>query len=157
VSLADNNQGNPLSDGSKWGYRDPHYDIINPFECTSPTTIRRNLFLLDPQDAMIPAAERSHAVGCNSAIWAIRNASTNNSTTYTGLTIQENVFLGFNTYYGNPPIGVSSSGGGIWVNPDVIGNYIDDNSQGLYATPPTAGSTNWGVNYDATTGATISP
>lgn len=157
VSLANNNQGNPLNDGSKWGYRDPHYDTVNAFENTSPSTIRRNLFLLDPQDPMIPAAERSHAVGCNSALWIVRNQSTANSTSYQQMVIEENVLLKFNTYFGNPPIGISSSGGGVWVKPDFIGNYVDDNIQGLYATPTTASSANWGVNYDATSGATISP
>jgi len=157
VSKTNNNQGNPLSNSTHWLYIDPHYDVINVFECTSPVTLRRNLLVLDNQHAMVPAAERSYAVGCNSSIWAVRNKSNNNSTNYVGLTIEENVFLGYNTYSANPAIGISSAGGGVWVNPDVIGNYIDVNSQGRYATSSTASVANWGVNYDATTGAIANP
>ena len=156
VSRVNNNQGNSLNDSSKWRYYDPHYDLINPFENTLPSTFRRNLILRNPQDPLIPASERSYAVGSVNALRLIRNQSTNNTTFYAALLLEENVLQGRNPYFSGPPIQAASTGGN-WVKPTITGNYIDADASGSYAHPSTASSVSWGVNYDTTTGAVIFP
>lgn len=155
-SRVNNNRGNALTNNTFWEYKDPHCDVWNPRENKIPMTFRRNLILQDGQDPMIPAADRAYSIGNNSAVQAIRNQSTNNTTQYEVVYITENVFRSRNQYLSNPPLSINSVGGN-WTNPVVDGNYIDAASNGLYAIGSAAGSTTWGINYDATTGATISP
>jgi len=154
ISLVASNLGNPLKDKSKWRLFDPHYDITNPFENSSPSTYRRNLYLINPADPRIPASERGIAIGANSPIWIAQNSRGGKASNYAIIHILENVVLGNNPIFGNPAIGVSVAGQN-W--PVISGNHIDANSQGLYTTRNTAKKVNWGVNYDATTGRIIGP
>ncbi len=154
ISLASNNQGNSLSDNSKWQYYDPHYDFITTFENTISSTIRRNLFLLDNGDLMIPQAEQSFAVGAVNAIRIVRNSG--NLTPFQTLRIEENVMLGFNTYFSGIPIQAANTGG-VWLKPFLQGNYIDANDRGEYTHQSTPSAVLWGINYDATTDQIINP
>lgn len=154
ISLSAGNQGNALSNGAKWQFFDPHYDFITTYENTIASTIRRNLFLLDNEDSMIPVSDRSVAVGPVNAFRVLRNGG--NTTAFRALLIEENVVKGYNTYFAGVPIQAANTGG-IWVKPTVRGNYIDENGRGEYAHASTASAVSWGVNYDFTTGAAISP
>lgn len=154
VSLSANNQGNALSNSSKWAFFDPHYDFITTYENTIASTIRRNLFLLDNQDSLIPPSDRSLAVGAVNAFRILRNGG--NTTPFRALLIEENVTKGYNTYFAGIPIQVANTGG-TWIKPTIRGNYMDENGRGEYAHASTAAAVSWGVNYDFTTNATISP
>jgi len=73
---------------------------------------------------------------------------------FDSLQVEENVFLGTNAIFGNPAIALS--GGANFTPVTFAGNYISQNSGGLYTTGPTS-AMNWGTNFDADSGATISP
>lgn len=154
ISLSSGNRGNALSNGSKWQFFDPHYDFITTYENTIASTIRRNLFLLDNQDSLIPTSDRSFAVGAVNAFRVLRNGG--NTTPFRTLLIEENVVKGRNTYFAGVPIQAANTGG-TWIKPTIVGNYFDENGRGEYAHASTAAAVSWGVNYDYTTDAAINP
>jgi len=160
ISLMANNQGNSLpginNSDNNWQYYDPHCDMVNPYDNTIPSTIRRNLFLRDTQDAMLSANEKSYALGLTNAIRIVRNNS-DNGRNYERLLIEENVVLGAEFYGGGAvPIQAANSGGA-WSNPTLQNNLIDANGNGNYTHPSTASAVDWQMNYDASTLSPINP
>lgn len=138
----------PESRNANWNIYDPHYDMVNPFENTEASTIRRNLFLIDNQDSLIPAAERSWAIGAVNALRLVRNGR--NSTQYVTLRIEENVIYGNTSYGVGFPIQAACAADN-WMNPTLVGNYVDDNNEGSYAYSSTASCVDWHQNFDTTT------
>jgi hypothetical protein len=160
ISLVANNQGNTLppinsSDGN-WQYYDPHCDMVNPFDNSLPSTIRRNLFIRNTQHSLLSESDKSFALGLTNAIRIVRN-NNDNSRHYENLLVEENVILGTEFYGGGAiPIQASSTGG-TWTNPVLLNNLIDKNSKGNYIHPSTVSSVDWRQNFDATSLAPINP
>lgn len=152
ISLIANNLNNTPPSGnasnSNWLFYDPHYDIVNPFENTIPSVIRRNLFIINTRDPLIPEADKSYAVGLVNALRLLRNNSAT-PTNYTHLLVEENLIIGSAFYGIGFPIQAANNGN-LWVNPTFINNLIDANINGKYAHPSTKDAVNWQENFDAT-------